>query len=124
MPVTSYGYLRPHANLFSRSFRLTQIIRDPWASTEDVIKRSRMLVEGRADLEIVQQDRLLIPSSIEGNFDLMHTELLPLSTRLVELSGGLEYDFDALRQAWQAWGQNPGAYTQVGLDLIELAYDP
>lgn len=88
----------------------------------NVLERIKLHIGTRTDIRIVNQDRLLIPSSIRGNFELMHKNY-DMFTHLVEMSGGLSYDYEGLRDAWRDWGSQPGAYTQVGLDVIELAYE-
>jgi 2-polyprenyl-3-methyl-5-hydroxy-6-metoxy-1,4-benzoquinol methylase len=64
--------------------------------------------------------QLLIPSTIPGNLDLF-TKTYGRLVDLVETVGELQYDFEAVRRAWQRWSAKPGAYTQVGLNLILLS---
>jgi hypothetical protein len=63
--------------------------------------------------------RLVIPSTIPGNLDLF-TKTYSLLVDLVEEAGELSYDFSAVKEAWRQWSQRPGAYTQVGLNLIRI----
>ena len=63
--------------------------------------------------------QLLIPSTIPGNMDLF-TRTYTLLVDLVEQVGELQYDFFAVKEAWQRWSERPDAYTQVGLTLIHI----
>jgi SAM-dependent methyltransferase len=63
--------------------------------------------------------QLLIPSTIPGNLDRF-TRTYMLLLDLVEQAGELQYDFAAVRAAWQIWSKTSRAYMQVGLNLIQL----
>lgn len=63
--------------------------------------------------------QLLIPSTISGNLDLF-TKTYTLLVDLVEQANELQYDFPAVKKAWQQWSERPDAYTQVGMNLIRI----
>lgn len=63
--------------------------------------------------------RLVIPSTIPGNMALF-SKTYTLLVDLVEQAGELSYDFAAVKEAWRQWSQKPGAYTQVGLNMIRI----
>jgi SAM-dependent methyltransferase len=63
--------------------------------------------------------QLLIPSTIPGNLDLF-TRTYSLLVDLVEHVGELQFDFAGVREAWQQWSARSDAYTQVGLNLIQI----
>ena len=63
--------------------------------------------------------RLVIPSTIPGNMALF-AKTYTLLVDLVEEAGELSYDFAAVKEDWQRWSQIPGAYTQVGLNMIRI----
>ena len=63
--------------------------------------------------------QLLIPSTIVGNMELF-TRTYTLLADLVEQAGELSYDFSNVKQKWLLWSERPDAFTQVGLNLIQL----
>lgn len=63
--------------------------------------------------------RLVIPSTISGNMALF-AKTYTLLVDLVEQAGELSYDFAVVKDAWRRWSQIPGAYTQVGLNMIRI----
>jgi SAM-dependent methyltransferase len=63
--------------------------------------------------------QLLIPSTIPGNLELF-THTYTLFADLVSQTDEIQYDFSALKEAWQDWSQIPNAYAQVGLNLITI----
>ena len=62
---------------------------------------------------------VLIPSTIPGNLDLF-SRTYELFVDLVQQAGELKHDFAGVKAAWQRWAERPGAYAQVGLNLIRL----
>jgi len=63
--------------------------------------------------------RLVIPSTIPGNMALF-AKTYTLLVDLVEEAGEITYDYAAVKEAWRRWSQIPGAYTQVGLNMIRI----
>ena len=63
--------------------------------------------------------QLLIPSTIQGNMDLF-TRTYTLLVDLVEQVGELPYDYAYVKDKWLSWSERPDAFTQVGLNLIQL----
>jgi SAM-dependent methyltransferase len=62
---------------------------------------------------------LVIPSTIPGNMALFN-QTYTLLVDLVEQAGELSYDFPGVKKAWRHWSQTPGAYAQVGLNMIRI----
>lgn len=70
--------------------------------------------------QVEQAATVTIPSTIPGNMDLFR-KTYGLVIDMVEAVGELDYDFEQVRQEWHSWCSLERAYTQVGLNVIQLA---
>jgi SAM-dependent methyltransferase len=84
-----------------------------------VANRIKRALESSTAWKLGETTQLVIPSTIPGNMALF-TETYTSLVDLVEQAGELSYDFPAVKEAWRRWSQMPGAYTQVGLNLIRI----
>lgn len=84
-----------------------------------VANRVKHALESSTAWKLGETTQLVIPSTIPGNMALF-TRTYTSLVDLVEQAGELAYDFPAVKEAWRRWSQMPGAYTQVGLNMIRI----
>jgi SAM-dependent methyltransferase len=74
---------------------------------------------GAGRFDVVRRRRWIVPSTIPGNLAILR-RTYAWFIRLVETTGRLSYDYDALKQEWLSWCERDDTYTQIGVSFVEL----
>lgn len=86
----------------------------------DVAQRVKTALGGVPGCKLEREWQVYISSASGSNLELF-SETYALLIELIELTQFMPYDFDSVRAAWRAWCASEVAYTQVGLNIMEIA---
>jgi len=84
-----------------------------------ILQRLPRFLTSRRDWRIKSLARVTIPSTAGDNL-AHYQDYYYLMMQIVELTGVLSFDFEAMKKEWLAWCRDAGAYTHLALDLMVL----
>lgn len=85
----------------------------------DFVRQLSGNIENYPEWKLKGAWEVVIPSTIPGNLDRFRT-IYGEVIRFVEESETLDIDYKALHEEWDAWCNDPNAYTHAGLSIVLL----
>jgi SAM-dependent methyltransferase len=117
--VDAVRYYHPEPTEYVRFFNTYAAVQRQRGKDRDIAGKIPELVRQNPLLTCVSCETFLIPSTIPGNLALFE-ETYYLVIQLLEKSGSLSYDYEAVKRSWRNWCEQPRKYMQVGIRCVRL----
>jgi len=118
--LDQYRFYYPEPSEYIRFFKAFAQHQLSYGFDRDIAGRLPKLIEENDKLQLLNTQKLLIPSTISNNLALFE-QTYYLVIQLLQKDGKMQYDFNRVKKAWREWCRLPKKYMQVGLRYISLS---